>query len=271
MPELPEVESVCRVMRRSLVGKRIVSVEAKKDPLVFSGHTPRALAKALVGRTVEAVGRRGKFWWLTLDGEGPMLFGHLGMSGWIHGAGKLRSHGDADPARFLKLKITADDGATVAFTDARRFGRIWLGSSPDEDRQVARLGRDAHDDLPTVPELLEKLGRRKVAIKAVLLDQGVLAGIGNWVADEVLYQSGIAPKRAAASLDRAEVTRLRRAIASVLAHAVKVNADAERFPKTWLFEHRWGGGRGAARIGAHAIVRETVGGRTTAWVPTKQR
>lgn len=87
----------------------------------------------------------------------------------------------------------------------------------------------------------------------------------------MLYQSKIAPKRSAASLTTAEITALRRSIRSVLARAVKVEADHQRFPKSWLFEHRWGGTRGAEKIAGQAIVREEVGGRTTAWVPTRQK
>jgi formamidopyrimidine-DNA glycosylase len=86
-----------------------------------------------------------------------------------------------------------------------------------------------------------------------------------------LYQARIAPKRSAASLTAPEVTALRRAIRSVLALAVKVGADHQRFPKSWLFEHRWGGARGAPQIAGQPIVREEVGGRTTAWVPTRQK
>ena len=171
----------------------------------------------------------------------------------------------------MKLGIAARSGRGIVLTDPRRLGRVWLGPDADVDPRVKRLGPDAFDDLPKVEELAKLLGRRKVPIKAVLLDQGALSGIGNWIADEVLYQSRIAPKRAAASLTLAEVGALRRAIVSVLARAVKVGADHQKFPKSWLFEHRWGGTRGAEKIAGQRIVREEVGGRTTAWVPTRQK
>lgn len=280
MPELPEVETVCRVMRHALRGKRIARVEVVPDAVVFGGLAPKTIEKALLRRTVREVGRHGKFFWLSLTGEGPTVFGHLGMSGWIRAVGKqgtrLHGHGDApfdDAAgrpRFLKLRIDTQDGNGIVLTDPRRLGRVWIGPSPEADSRVKRLGRDAFDDLPSVSELLALLARRRVPIKAVLLDQTVLAGIGNWIADEVLYQSRIAPKRSAASLTPVEVTALRRSIRAVLAHAVKVGADHERFPRSWLFEHRWGGTRGAAQIAGQQIVREEVGGRTTAWVPTRQ-
>jgi formamidopyrimidine-DNA glycosylase len=281
MPELPEVETVCRVLRHALQGKRITHVEVTPDSIVLSRHAPAAIEKALLGRTVRAVGRRGKFFWLTLSGEGPTVFGHLGMSGWIrelnqtgtrlHGHGKAPFDDEQGRPRFLKLGVRTRSGSAVVFTDPRRLGRIWLGADAEREPRVKRLGPDAFDDLPSVDELVALFGRRKIPIKAVLLDQGALAGIGNWIADEVLYQARIAPKRPAASLSRAEVTALRRAIRSVLARAVSVGADHERFPKSWLFEHRWGGSRGAEQIGGQRIVREEVGGRTTAWVPTRQK
>jgi len=281
MPELPEVETVCRVMRHALQGKRISHVEVVRDSIVFSGLAPSAIEKALLRRTVRAVGRRGKTFWLSLDGDGPTVYGHLGMSGWIREVGRdgtrLHGHGDAPfedaegRPRFLKLAVQSRAGGGIAFTDPRRLGRIWLGPSPEDEPRVQRLGRDAFDDLPSERELGAAFARRRIPIKALLLDQGALAGIGNWVADEVLYQSKIAPKRVAATLTATEVSALRRAIRSVLARAVKVGADHQRFPKSWLFEHRWGGTRGADRINGQPIIREEVGGRTTAWVPARQR
>ena len=280
MPELPEVETVCRVIRSALVGKPITRVEVMPDAIVFSGVAPASIEKALLRRTVKEVGRRGKFFWLTLSGRGPTVFGHLGMSGWVRQIAtqgiRLHGHGDAPfddergRPRFLKLGLHTRDGSGIVLTDPRRLGRVWLGESADVDPRVQRLGRDAFDDLPSVAELLVMFGRRRIPIKAVLLDQSALAGIGNWIADEVLYQSRIAPKRSAASLTPPEVQALRRAIRSVLARAVEVGADHTRFPRSWLFEHRWGGKRGANAIAGQAIVREEVGGRTTAWVPSRQ-
>ncbi len=279
MPELPEVETVCRVIRHALQGKRITRVEVVRDAIVFGKHTPKAIEEALLQRTVREVGRRGKFFWLSLDGDGPTVFGHLGMSGWVREVGtqgtRLHGHGDAPfddesgRPRFLKLYV-GTRGSGIVLTDPRRLGRVWLGPAPERDPRVKRLGRDAFDDLPSEGELSSAFSRRRIPIKAVLLDQSVLAGIGNWIADEVLYQSRIAPKRPAASLTATEVKALRRAIRSVLARAVEVGADHKRFPKAWLFEHRWGGKRGADKVAGQLIVRETVGGRTTAWVPTRQ-
>jgi len=281
MPELPEVESVCRLMRNVLQGKRIDRVEVVPDDIVLSGHPAEAVEAALVGRTVTEVGRKGKFFWLRLDGDGPTVFAHLGMSGWIREVGtegkRLHSHGKAPlndengRPRFLKLMIQTKSGEGVAFTDSRRFGRVWLSESPETDRRVKQLGPDAFDELPAIPALEKSLAKRKAPIKAVLLDQKAFAGIGNWIADEVLYQAKIAPKRLASSLDKKEVTALHKAIHHVLALSVKVDADYREFPESWLFHHRWGGGKGADLIEGQEIVRETVGGRTSAWVPSVQK
>src|SRR3954469_15555754 len=131
MPELPEVETVCRVMRHALQGKLITLVEVVPDAIVFSRLTPKVIEKALLRRTVRAVGRRGKFFWLTLDGEGPTLFGHLGMSGWVrevstegtrlHGHGRAPFEDSQGRPRFLKLGIQTRDGSSIAFTDPRRL------------------------------------------------------------------------------------------------------------------------------------------------------
>src|SRR5687768_3350196 len=87
MPELPEVETVCRLIRHALQGQRIAKVEVARDAIVFAGFTAKAVEQALLGRTVRAVGRRGKFFWLSLGGEGPTVFAHLGMSGWVREVG----------------------------------------------------------------------------------------------------------------------------------------------------------------------------------------
>lgn len=279
MPELPEVESVCRVMRRVMKGKRIVKAEVVPDEIMLSGVPADVIQAALIGRKVVDVGRKGKYWWIELD-ESPWLFGHLGMSGWIREVGtepmRLHSHGDRpmDDAegrpRFLKLLLEVEGGGKIAFTDGRRLGRLWLSPNADEDRSVAKLGFDVHNELPSHAELHEKIVRRKVPIKALLLDQGLFAGVGNWLADEILYQARISPKRLANSLTKEETGALRDAIQKIIGHSVKVDADYREFPDTWLFHHRWGGNRGAVQVEGREIVRETVGGRTTAWVPEIQ-
>jgi formamidopyrimidine-DNA glycosylase len=120
-------------------------------------------------------------------------------------------------------------------------------------------------------ELRHLLARRRAPIKSVLLDQGLFAGVGNWIADEVLYQAGLRPQRLASELRLGEVGRLRARLRAIVKRAVAVDADSDRFPRTWLFEHRWGKNAEARTARGERIVHDTIGGRTTAWVPSRQR
>ena len=108
-------------------------------------------------------------------------------------------------------------------------------------------------------------------MKSVLLDQSLFAGVGNWIADEALYQAAIDPRRPASSLAPREVARLRARLHAIVRRAVAVGADDTRFPRTWLFHDRWGREEGARTGRGERIVHLTIGGRTTAFVPSRQR
>lgn len=280
MPELPEVETVRRTLERVLLGKKITDVEIAPDEIVLKGMSSQLVHDAILGRTVTAAGRKGKYFWLEFD-EKPWLFAHLGMAGWLREVGaptiRLREHGNAPMEdaegrpKFLKMMLTAEDGRKVAMTDGRRLARIWLAESPEKDLAISKLSRDMYLDLPTAEEIHAKVVKKSAPIKAILLDQAVFAGVGNWIADEVLYVAGIRPARLGNSLSKEETEKLREAIRVVLDHAVKVGADKEQFPESWLFHHRWGGSKGEDIIEGQQIVREQIGGRTTAWVPSRQK
>lgn len=289
MPELPEVEAARRATHKVATGRRIVEAHVADDPIVFEGVAPTRFRRALVGRRVKAVRRHGKHLWLELDRR-PWPCLHFGMTGGIHvtratpGGGaagpavRLVSDGNASrsdwPPRFTKLHLRFADGGELALADGRRLGRIRLRRDPATEPPISILGFDAWRALPTAARLYAMLRERKSPIKAVLLDQSFAAGIGNWIADEVLYQAGIAPKRRAGTLSRAEAARLRAKIRSVIGGAVRAGSDSERFPRWWLFHRRWGhrrGGPPATTVRGEHIRHETVGGRTTAWVPTAQR
>ena len=136
---------------------------------------------------------------------------------------------------------------------------------------ISKLGYDPMIDLPPAGVLEQRLGRRRAPIKAVLLDQSLFAGVGNWIADEVLYQARIDPHRLASELESDDVKRLRARLSAVVRKACDVGADDSRFPRTWLFHVRWGKRRGATTRRGDALAFDTIGGRTTAWVPTIQR
>ncbi len=265
MPELPDVEAARRRVERALAGRLITAVAVRRDPIVFGGLTPRRLAAALRGRRVRAVCRRGKHLWLELDHR-PWPALHFGMSG------DLRVYRrPSERPLFWKLELRVDSGARVAFTDTRRFGRVRLQNDPPAERPIRDLGFDTLQGVPVAAALRAALARRKAPIKAVLLDQAVFAGVGNWIADEVLYQARISPVRPASSLTAAEVGLLRARLIAVVRKAVAVDADSDRFPRSWLFHYRWGRNALAETWRRERIVHHTVGGRTTAWVPGRQR
>jgi formamidopyrimidine-DNA glycosylase len=282
VPELPEVESARRRLQRALARRRIVNVTAAPDALVYQGVAPADFVHALTGRTIRAVKRKGKHLWFELDRRPWPLF-HFGMTGWFHvdhedrerriwgRARRARAAAPPEERRFVRLTIEVEGGTRVVFTDPRRFGRIRLRENPPAQPPLSLLGFDPLFGLPPARELHALLRRRHAPIKAVLLDQSLFAGVGNWIADEVLYQARLRPDRAASDLTLAQVTTLRRAVLSVIQRAVAVDADGDRFPRTWLFHHRWGRNAEAVMPSGDRIVHTTLGGRTTAWVPSRQK
>lgn len=265
MPELPEVESARRTAERLLRGRRIAAVTAVPDSIVYTGVAPRQLAQQLRGRTVLAVRRRGKHLWFELDRR-PWPAFHFGMTGEFFRYRRL-----ADRPRFLKMELRLASGLRFAFADARRLGRIRLLDDPPSVPPISRLGFDPFLDQARASEFLLALGRRKAPVKAVLLDQTVAAGVGNWIADEVLYQARINPHRRAADLSALEARRLLQKLTHIIHTAVAAHGENDRYPRTWLFHARWGKVDGAVTARHEKIIHETIGGRTTAWVPAIQQ
>ena len=280
MPELPEVEAARRQLTSAAVGRRIVTVRCAPDSIVFQGVSPARIRRALLGRRVVAAHRHGKHLWLELDRR-PWPCFHFGMAGGIEVRGRQRNRLVTEgrrarenqwPPRFLKLHLVLDDGGEIVFRDARRLGRMRLRHDPAAEPPISLLGFDALHDVPSIARLAELFAARAAPVKAVLLDQSFSAGVGNWIADEVLYQARIDPRRRTNALTRAEIVRLRSRLRSVIATAVRAGADSDRFPPKWLFHTRW-----SKRLQRPVTVRGerirylTVGGRTTAWVAEVQR
>ncbi len=264
MPELPEVERGRKIAERALVGKTIERVATVTDDIVYANVTPRRFAAALRGRKVLAAQRKGKYLWLELDRR-PWPSFHYGMSG------RFETYYDVkERPRFWKVELLMQDGTRLAMPNARRLGRIRLMDDPASEPPINRLGDDPYLNLPSHKVLREALSRRKAPIKAVLLDQSFLAGVGNWIADEVLYQAAIHPRKLGCELSDDEVKRFRAKLRPILRKAVDVDAQKDRFPRSWLFHYRWGKNNDATMPDGSRIVHETIGGRTTAWVPSRQ-
>lgn len=289
MPELAEVETVRRQLEKQMVGRKIKELEIDdSDRYLFAFAKPADVRKALKGAKVTGTGRKGKYFWLELNRKPWPVF-HLGMSGNIAllnprqkqkahekvwGGAKLWSEKDADLRErlwFCRLLVVCDQGFEMAFIDPRRFGRMWLADEPLEHPRLKKLGFDPLLDFPSAKELAPRLKKRKKAIKAVLLDQSLFAGVGNWLADEILFNARMSPHHLASELSPAQVRTLHKSILAVVRKAVAVQADYERFPKSWLFHERWGKKKSAKTSHGHKIIHEEIGGRTTAWVPGWQK
>jgi formamidopyrimidine-DNA glycosylase len=203
MPELPEVETIKNDLAPDVVGHTITGIRFKW-PGVVKNLSPDALEKSIVGRRITGMGRRGKYLLFRLD-DGKTLVMHLKMSGSLH-----LVRGDSEPADpHIRTVIFLDNGC-VAFRDLRRFGALWL--IDDEGEFFHRLGPEPLERGFTVGLLEKLLMPHASPIKAVLLDQSVLAGVGNMYADEALFEAGIHPQKRANELAKREIRRLHRAI-----------------------------------------------------------
>ena len=203
MPELPEVETYRRFIDQVAVGQTIIGLEVR-DAHVLAVPEDE-LRTALLGRTITGTSRLGKNCFLHLD-NGRLLVLHFGMSGDI---GAFRDAPDAP--RFTRVAwLLAGSGLHLAFIDPRKFGRIRLAESAEAYQKARKLGPDAL--LISAAELHQKLSRRQVAVKPLLLDQSLTAGLGNWIVDEVLFQARIHPERPGKSLTTPETTALHTAM-----------------------------------------------------------
>lgn len=209
MPELPEVEYVARQLRGELVGRRIERVEVSWARIV-AGMAPEELAARVAGQMVTGIGRRGKYLLIALAG-GETLIVHRRMSGNL-----TLAPADAADA-YVRAAFELDDGRWLLYSDPRKFGRITVAAEAELPRVFAALGPEPLDDEAfTEAALAARLAGTKRPIKAALLDQGIVAGLGNIYADEALFRARIHPLRPADSLTPSEIAALREAIQAVL-------------------------------------------------------
>ncbi|KAJ4485522.1 AtMMH-1 [Lentinula aciculospora] len=291
MPELPEVERAVKQIKRIGLNKIIESVETTEDNIVFSDTTHQDFASEITGRNIIGVKRYGKSFYLELDGQGKLPVLHFGMTGMLQVKGeKAMYYKEAPksattdwPPRFMKFILHLRDESTretaeIAFMDARRLGRIRLRDSPATEAPISELGFDPILSMPTLEIFESLMVKRSCPIKALLLDQSFSAGVGNWVADEILYHSRVHPEQRCNTLTTTQVGELHRCTKFVCETAVSVDADDTKFPEDWLFKHRWGKGKKTKAeplrlpSGQPATIQwVTVGGRTSAYVVELQQ
>jgi formamidopyrimidine-DNA glycosylase len=260
VPELPEVERY-RVLAEHALDRPIDAVVAEDAWYLKRGLTEAGVQDALAGRRFCAARRRGKLLLLDTDKEGPVLGLRFGMSGRLLVDGqasveRLLYASPLEAVRFDRFAVIFGDGGSLIMRDPRRLGGVEL--DPDE----GRLGPDAAS--LTLGQLRGALAGGRVALKARLLDQKHLAGVGNLIADELLWRAGLSPLRPAGSLTPAELRRLHRH----LVVGLKDLATRGGSHTGDLIPHRLSGGR-CPRDGA-MLRHDTVGGRTTWWCPAHQ-
>ncbi|HEX9809720.1 MAG TPA: bifunctional DNA-formamidopyrimidine glycosylase/DNA-(apurinic or apyrimidinic site) lyase [Alphaproteobacteria bacterium] len=285
MPELPEVETVRLGLAPVLEGRRILRVEARRGDLRVP--FPERFAERLEGRRVQRLTRRAKYLLAGFDDGGEMLLMHLGMSGRmvVDGAGGIG--GWRAPVAHDHVVIETDAGTRITFNDARRFGLMTLIAPGDVPAHplLRGLGPEPLGDGFTAPALEAALAGRSASIKAALLDQRIVAGLGNIYACESLFRAGLSPRRRAGTVRGARARRLVAAIREVLAEAIAAGGSSLRdhvrpSGELGYFQHRFAvyGREGAGCPGCRCdpargggVRRIVQAGRSTFYCPVRQR
>lgn len=290
MPELPEVEVTRRLLEPRLLSRTIQAVHTTAQSYFFLTR-PAELKRALVGKTIIGLDRRGKYLLLELDGGFHLLL-HLGMTGQLFLAdsrsprllsqrrhkGTQTSGAAFEPDQHTHLRLEfADERPGLIFRDVRKFGKVRLLKPGQGDARLEKLGTDALAiDAAT---LFERTRKRKAPIKSVLLDQSVLAGVGNIYADEALFMTGVRPKRPASRVSAVEcgglVDNLRRVLlrsietggSSISDFVAPDGSDGQFQTERKVYARE---GEGCSRCG-HAIKRIVIGARSSHYCPSCQR
>jgi len=281
MPELPEVETVARGLRQAVLGRRILSVTLGKTDFI---DDPVALEQHLPGRRIEAVERYGKFMLLRLsaaagangnhgeDGaKQASLLVHLGMTGQM-----APSTAERPREKHTHVCMLLDDGRELRYTDARRFGRIAYLTEASLAEELTHFGADPLEI--SKEEFAKGIRERRARIKALLLDQSVLRGVGNIYADESLWKAKIHPARLGAKLSREQAEVLRHALQEILHKAIVMRGssisdflDAQGEPGEYQRRHRAYGREGKACHRCKTVIRRgIVAGRSSYFCPKCQ-
>ncbi|MBI3708967.1 MAG: bifunctional DNA-formamidopyrimidine glycosylase/DNA-(apurinic or apyrimidinic site) lyase [Proteobacteria bacterium] len=276
MPELPEVETVLRGLAPRLLGRRFVHVVQRRPDL--RTRLPRDFVRRVEGRRIDGAERRAKYILLRFD-DGNVLVLHLGMSGRLVLLPRLNS----PPGPHDHVEFTTDEGAILRFTDPRRFGLIDLVSAADlgDDKRFNGLGPEPLSSAFTPEVLAAALAGRTGPIKTVLIDQRVVAGLGNIYACEALFHAGLSPRRRARTVRGDHAHRLVAAIKDVLSKAIVAGGSSARdyvqaSGELGWFQHYWAvydrEGKPCPGCDCRGAVKRIVqGGRSTFYCTKRQR
>ena len=274
MPELPEVETIKRVLEPQIKGLSIQKVIAVR-PEVIGHPTGAEFCSRLTQQSVSGMARRGKFLIVLLDG-GDRLIIHLRMTGCL-----LLTPADYPQEKHTHVIIEMNDGSQLRFSDTRRFGRIWLLGDDETDTYsgVEKLGKEPFDTDFSAEYLSACLGKRKKTIKECLMEQRVIAGIGNIYSDEILFAAGIYPARPANHLSGQEWTRLAEVIPRKLSFFIEKNnltpeeyleSKGQNYRNTPFLQVYGKEGQSCPICGA-ALCRMVIGGRSSTFCPHCQK
>jgi formamidopyrimidine-DNA glycosylase len=269
MPELAEVDYFRKQWNPGL-GRRIEKALIHPKARIFRGVDTKRLAQALAGAILERSEARGKQMLFVAKKRGVKTEAWLGLHLGMTGSLRVEPPG-FEPARHDHLVLVQSERALV-FTDPRLFGRVLFAEGAAAPVWWSKLPPDLLSPAFTVGALAGFLRRRaRAPIKAVLLMQERFPGIGNWMADEILWRAAIHPRQPAGSLDAMRTRALYREIRAVCRNAMRIiGADWSDPPDSWLFNHRWEKGGACPRTGAK-LMHATIGGRTTCWSPGRQK
>ncbi|WPP48581.1 Fpg/Nei family DNA glycosylase [Catalinimonas niigatensis] len=259
MPELPEVATYQTYFHHTALHKKVTDVVVEDDRVLLL--PTETLREELKGQTFESTDRIGKHLFVQLSG-GKYLSIHFGMTG------RLKYFKDKEDApRFTKVLFSLDDGFHLAFSCPRILGRIGITSDLAEFGKKKKLGEDA---LKISREnFVKKLSGKKGLIKPLLMNQATVAGLGNWIVDDMLYQAGIHPETTAAQLTEEDIMRLYEKMHYIIKIAIEMEIRYDDFPDHFLITHREEGAKSTLYDGE--IIRLVVGGRGTYICPQGQR
>jgi formamidopyrimidine-DNA glycosylase len=274
MPELPEVETVKRVLEPQLKGRRIVSVKLNK-PEIIAHPSAEKFSRRVKNAVVLGMGRRGKFLSIELD-NGRTIRLHLRMTGQL-----LVTPHAYPQEKHTHIVFRLDNGEELRFIDTRRFGRFWLLENGEDDTYSGadKLGLEPFDRSFSAEYLRGKVGTSKRAIKTCLLDQSAVAGIGNIYSDEILFAARIDPARPADSLSALEWKRLAKIIPERLGYFIEKNrispedylaGKGEDYRNTQFLQVYGHAGEPCPKCGV-ALMRVVIGGRSSTYCAKCQR
>lgn len=264
MPELPEVEARRLYFETTSLDRPVARVSVL-DERILDGTTPASLGRGLKGARFLSASRRGKYLLAATDRASTLLL-HFGMGGEL-----IYREKRGPRPKWSRVELHFDGGGCLHYTNLRLFGKVALYQTTEENEipDVSRLGPEPLDPKFTFEKFRSATAGHRTTIHQVLMDQALVAGIGNIFSDEITFQAGVRPDRKVEDLSDEELRRLYKSMKLTLRRAVKLNADLDGHPDEFIIPHR--GRKGICPRGNAKLVSLTIGGRTSYYCPVCQK